>query len=127
MLPLFKTSIVRLHKCLPIALAKNECGVTLKYFTLKELKKVILKCDDDDRNDIESSAKIRSKIAYDVSKMLVNKPSPVTVEVKKEDVEAAAMQQPEAAVQQNYNSRRVKSKSRSNRGNKLRKKENVIK
>ncbi|XP_055686851.1 maternal protein exuperantia [Lutzomyia longipalpis] len=103
MLPRFKTSVVGFTNVYP--LAEKECGVTLKYFTLKELKKVILQCDEDDRNEFEGSAKVRSKIAYDVSKVLANKPSAATVEVKKEDVAeaaaAAAVQQPEAAVQEN--------------------------
>ncbi|XP_059609216.1 maternal protein exuperantia isoform X2 [Phlebotomus argentipes] len=67
------------------SLAEKECGATLKYFTLRELSKVILNSQEDDKNEFEGSAKVRAKLTYEVARVLANKRDQVKVESQEGD------------------------------------------
>ncbi|GAB0092578.1 Maternal protein exuperantia [Sergentomyia squamirostris] len=56
------------------SMAKMEYGKSLKYFTLREMAKVSLSSQDDYKNAFEGSAKIRSRLTYEITHYLANKP-----------------------------------------------------
>lgn len=90
MLPRFEKSVAGFANM--YSLAEKECGATLKYFTLRELSKVILNTEEEDKNDFEGSAKVRSRITYEVARVLAIKTQANPLPPGKKEEEDAASQ-----------------------------------